>query len=84
MEHTHFLLHHLKEMEKLLPVREPISFVPESYIHQTNIRPGTVEFPVYKDIPVTDLAELDHDRTGLVNKLVKAGQDIDIFFVSTF
>ncbi|KAL9661167.1 hypothetical protein QQ045_025989 [Rhodiola kirilowii] len=68
-------------MDKLLPTHEPLKFVPDSYIHLPDIRPGKVEFPVCNDVPVIDLAQLDHNRVELVSKLLKAGQDIGIFFL---
>ncbi|KAL9664616.1 hypothetical protein QQ045_020021 [Rhodiola kirilowii] len=68
-------------MEKLLPTHEPLTIVPDSYMHLPDLRPGKVELPVCNDVPVIDLAPLDRNRVELVSKLLKAGQDIDIFFL---
>ncbi|CAM8879366.1 unnamed protein product [Rhodiola kirilowii] len=68
-------------MEKLLPTNEQLKFVPESYIHPPEVRPGNFEFPVFRDVPVIDLFELGHNRAELVNKIVKAGHDFGIFFL---
>ncbi|CAM8888543.1 unnamed protein product [Rhodiola kirilowii] len=68
-------------MEKLLPTDEQIKFVPESYIHPPEVRPGNVEFPVFNDVPVIDFSELDHNRVELVNKIVQAGHDFGIFYL---
>nr|XP_023906394.1 hyoscyamine 6-dioxygenase-like isoform X2 [Quercus suber] len=57
-----------------------VSYVPESYVHPLEKRPGKLFFDTCKTIPVVDL-EGYHDRTHVVQDVLKATKEFGFFQV---
>ncbi|EXC31940.1 Hyoscyamine 6-dioxygenase [Morus notabilis] len=55
--------------------------LPKSYIFPPEKRPGQLNFPLDKTIPVIDLSNYDHDPTSTIEQILKAGQEYGIFQV---
>ncbi|GMP25597.1 hypothetical protein CsSME_00002391 [Camellia sinensis var. sinensis] len=73
-------------MEVLLSNRPIVQSLPDSYVLPPDRRPGMVNVPIGKDIPVIDfqtIADPD-DRIEVVQQILKACQEFGLFQVHTY
>jgi len=70
-------------MEKLISNWSSIEFVPEDYIFPPETRPGNLEIPVSRSIPIIDLGQVqnDDDRTNTIQQIIKAAHEFGFFQV---
>ncbi|KAJ4726869.1 Hyoscyamine 6-dioxygenase [Melia azedarach] len=69
-------------MEKLVSMWSKDQALPENYIFPLEKRPGKFTVPPCNTIPVVDLSKaLDHNRSDLIQQILKAGREFGFFQV---
>lgn len=67
--------------QKFLSSWPNVGFVPESFVHPPEKRPGNLVVRPCKTIPVVDLE--DDDRTQIIQHIMKASMEFGFFQVQT-